>query len=670
MKEIPFGIEFVKNVTITDANLGRQGLIDARKVKINNTEVPAHGFVTCRYCGKSTSNLREKDYRYHYGYCKYKDKEYVGKSDEVYAEVFLFREVKTEVLKILLPVQDFNSEAEIKMFQAGIELGLKKYFNGNPQHIAISEYREFNHHTGKFDRYLVLYDTVPGGTGYLEKLFDFSNFSELLRLAYQEIKNCSCQHHGKDGCYRCIYSYSNQYYQSDLSRERAEKRFAEIVQKSESWESVPQGLGKITASGQIEESELEDRFVRSLKILADNKEEWTFEDIKEEGLVSYILRYKNELSSLTYHIRPQVVLGPQYGIQFITRTDFLFVCTSASFNGKVLYELDMVPRIAVYLDGFQYHASEENNRFVNDLEKRKGIIENPQYLTWTLTWEDVEKFDSGFLGDNEIRKSEDFLFQLSKTDGFKETRNKMLGKFGANDPIKVYEARNNFERFLRLLKFPIKNHEGFRYTWGLNLVTFHQKLFSPSYHPDQLQKAFFEEEYWDQYALDQRTQDALIPFEGVPKSSLFEMKAMIHLKKWQIFYHYKIRSSEQIDKEEWNNFWVLFNMLQFAEFVQETTGLVKEESGYNLEQLLGNFPDEVYHEVLAKLYTKGYLKSEEDEIRLYTALDDQGNTLAEAELIIDHLKLVIGPIDEQSTKYFENIGYRIESQEELKNKEI
>src|SRR5690606_9170782 len=184
MKEIPFGIEFVKNVTITDANLGRHGEIDARRVKINDTEVPAHGFITCRYCGKSSSNLRENGYKFHYGYCKHKDKEYQGKSDEVFAEVFLFREVQTEVLKILLPVQDFNSEAEIKMFQAGVELGLKKYFNGNPQHIAISEYREYNQLTGKFDRYLILFDTVPGGTGYLEKLFNHSNFSELLYLAY------------------------------------------------------------------------------------------------------------------------------------------------------------------------------------------------------------------------------------------------------------------------------------------------------------------------------------------------------------------------------------------------------------------------------------------------------------------------------------------------------
>jgi len=670
MKEIPFGIEFVKNVTITDANLGRHGQIDARKIKINNIETPTHGFVTCRYCGKSSSNLRERDYKFHYGYCKHKDKEYGEKSNEVFAEVYLFREIQTEVLKILLPVQDFNSEAEIKMFQAGIELGLKKYFNGNPQHISVSQYREYNHLTGKFDRYLILLDTVPGGTGYLEKLFDHSNFSELLKLAYTEIKDCSCQHYGKDGCYRCIYSYSNQYYQKELSRERAEKRFSEIVQKSESWESVPQGLGKITASGQIEESELEERFIRSLKILSKNQEEWTINDIKEDGVVNYILKFKNNLSELTYHIRPQVTLGPAYGVRFITRPDFLFVCTSASSQGKELEDLSMIPGIAVFLDGFQFHASQENNRFLNDLEKRQAILESHQYVTWTLTWEDVEKFDSGFLSEREIQKSEDFLFSISKTEGFRETRLKMLQKFGMNDPIKVYEARNNFERFLALLKFPIINHQVFKYSWGLSLATFHRKWLTPSFNPNEIQKAFFELDYWDQYSLDNKTQDALIPFEAIPKTSLFSMKAMTHWIKWKPYYHFDLKDSENIKKEDWNTFWILFNMFQFFDSVKEESEIHQQLSDYSLEQLLENFPDQVYHEVLNKLFLKGFVKNEDDEIRLYTALDENGDSLAEAGLIIKHLSWVICPSDEESTKYFKGKGYQIGTEEDLKNIEI
>jgi len=671
MKEIPFGIEFVKNATITDTNLGRNGQVDARRIKINNSEVPAHGFVTCKYCGKSSSNIREGDYKFHYGYCKHKDKEYQGKADEIYTESFLFREIQTEVLKILLPVQDFNSEAEIKMFQAGIELGLKKYFNGNPQHISVSEYREYNHITGKFDRYLVLFDTVPGGTGYLEKLFDHLNFTELLNLAYREIKDCSCQHHGKDGCYRCIYSYHNQYYQQDLSRERAEKRFAEIVKKSESWESVPHGLGKIAASGQIEESELEERFVRSLKILAGQSQDWNFEEIKEDGQVNYILRFKNGFSGLIYHIRPQVMLGPSHGIQFTTRTDFLFVCTSADFNGKAVEDLNVIPRIAVYLDGYQFHASEENNRFLNDLEKRQAILASNQYVSWTLTWDDVEKFDSGFISEREKHQAEDFLFQLSKADGYKESKRILIQNFGAQDPVKVIECKNNFERLLALLRFPIKNHPAFNFTWGLSLASVQQKWLIPSYNPAKIQEAFFDKEYIEQYALDQKTQEALIHFGGVPKANLFELKVLVHFKNWKPYYHFRIKSVEKIEKEEWNYFWTLFNMIQFFEEVRkEDEDQISNQKEYNVEELLSNFPDEVYHLVLTKIFERGLINDQKDEVKLYTAIDEEENILAEAGLIIEHLKIVFEPSDSQSMVYFENLGYRIGNLDELKNLEI
>jgi DEAD/DEAH box helicase domain-containing protein len=127
MKEIPFGIEYVKNVDIIELNLGLSSAVNANKVIINQHEdVPYHGFVTCRQCGKSSSKLNQRDYKFHYGYCKHKDREYTGIKDDVFEEVFLFREIKTEALKVLLPVQEFESEATINMFKAGLELGFKK----------------------------------------------------------------------------------------------------------------------------------------------------------------------------------------------------------------------------------------------------------------------------------------------------------------------------------------------------------------------------------------------------------------------------------------------------------------------------------------------------------------------------------------------------------------
>ena len=75
------------------------------------------------------------------------------------------------------------------MFRAGIQLGLRSYFRGNPQHINIVPYSEVNLQTGKKDRYLVMYDTISGGTGYLSELFgngrevEKINFSKVLEKA-------------------------------------------------------------------------------------------------------------------------------------------------------------------------------------------------------------------------------------------------------------------------------------------------------------------------------------------------------------------------------------------------------------------------------------------------------------------------------------------------------
>ncbi|MGD9556708.1 MAG: DEAD/DEAH box helicase, partial [Mangrovibacterium sp.] len=427
MTEIPFGIEFVRNVTLTETNLGRSDVISSRKVRINDREVPAAGFITCRHCGKSSAKVTASGYKFHYGFCKYKDEIYQGTADDVFEEAFLFREIQTEALKILLPVQEFNSDAEIKMFRAGIELGLKNYFRGNPQHLQITEYREFNSYTGKFDQYLVLYDAVPGGTGYLEKLFDRSVFKDLLNTIYKQIKDCGCQHQGKDGCYHCIFSYGNQNDQADLSRKRAEKRFEEILQKSEGWELLPHGLGSVTKAGQVEESELELRFIRCLRNLSRTNKDWSFEEVNEMGTISYLLHvHPHEGTKFVYSIKPQMKLGPNEGVAYFTRTDFLITCIQADIDGGVVDDLMQIRRIAVYLDGYQYHASDEHNRFLNDFQKRAAINRSPEYSTWTLTWADIEQFEERFLEDGDQLHRADFLELILQRDGFRQSRENLL----------------------------------------------------------------------------------------------------------------------------------------------------------------------------------------------------------------------------------------------------
>ena len=71
MTKIPFGIEYVKDVELTQVNLGA-GVPHSNHLTINqNEEVARHGFVTCKHCGKSTSKPREvqqfENKKFHYG---------------------------------------------------------------------------------------------------------------------------------------------------------------------------------------------------------------------------------------------------------------------------------------------------------------------------------------------------------------------------------------------------------------------------------------------------------------------------------------------------------------------------------------------------------------------------------------------------------------------------
>lgn len=406
MKEIPFGIEYVKNVKIFESNLGESMLTNFRNVDVNRIpHVPLHGFVTCRYCGKAVANPdivmnisddTKRKRQWHYPYCKHKNDEYNCKSDEIFEEVFLAREFQTEAIKILLPVQQIDSEATTAMFIAGLNLGLRHYFKGNPSHIRMREYYEFNEISERFDSYVIMYDTIPGGTGYLAKLFDTKEFSTVLRLAYEKIANCECKTEGKDGCYHCILTYENQFRRLQLSRSKAEALFKRIVDKSENWEVYTSSLGTVSGAGGIEESELEDRFLTTLKSACENKN-WMFKVLQGVSFRYYQIQISEDNGEIrTYTIHPQYSLGPAQNVQLTTVPDFYFECTDRIKDGVTL-DKDEVPGIAVFLDGYAYHGKNTDGmpRFFGDIKKREAVCRSGNRICCTLTWEDLSNFIDG-----------------------------------------------------------------------------------------------------------------------------------------------------------------------------------------------------------------------------------------------------------------------------------
>ncbi len=668
--ETAFGIEFCKNVKITDSNLGLSSVKNARRVSINSIDAPVHGFVSCKHCGKSSSNWGKPGYKFHYAYCKHKDSLYENNTDSIFEEVFFFREVETEVLKILLPVQELNSDSEVRMFMAGIQLGLKKYFKGNPDHIGIKEYKEFNHRTSRFDRYVLLYDTIPGGTGYLERIFDVNRFIELIRLAYQEIATCSCQHFEKDGCYRCIFTFSNQFHREGLSRSSAERRFKAIIDKCEDWESFPNGLSSITKMGQIEESELEHRFIRVLRLLAEKNDHWNIEDLNLTGSVSYKLTYTSESRKIEYHIQPQYYLGRGEGIKYTSRCDFMIRCVNALIDGKEYKDRLALWSFAVFLDGYQFHASAENNRFDSDLKKRMTIASSNEYKSWTLTWDDLSIFENNYTETTDSVDTSDFIYQKLQQPGFRHSRRKIIQAFKSSG-LMFNEATNNLERLLVLMTSPIIDSQLPR-DLCVFLGMFQESFLTPSYPPSAFETAYANEDSGYSFAKQNKTLDALIPIDIVPLNPFFSGIFVVNLHQCKVISVFQFISNDKIDKESWNMFWAIFNLIQFFEIRTETDSFKqltfdppKDVGPVVLENLFELFSEE-YHTTIKEMHDRGLLRSTEDEESLNSLLDEKGNVIAEANLIIPSRKIAVVPLSERDEKIFSRYNYTVFTKDQIK----
>ena len=556
MKKIPFGIEFVKDVEITKVNLG-SNVLDSNRITINQKEeVPRHGFVTCVYCGKSTSKPQEvinfPNKKFHYGYCKHKETNYSGKSNDIFKEVYLYRKVKTESLKILLPVQEFQNESTQLMFKSGLELGLKKYYKGNPSHIGFEFYSEHNKSTGRFDRYLVMFDKVPGGTGYLQKLFGPKEFTELLTKSYESIRDCSCKNEGKDGCYRCILSYSNQYIRDELSREHAEHLFGKIVGSSKDWEEVNQGISSLTKTGMIEESELESKFIYAIKNYVEihPQKNLKFKELKEDGIQVYKLTLPINNGSVTYLIRPQVSLGEKDGVEISTRTDFYFKCIELVRNGQIINDLDELMSfkdMSIYLDGYTYHASKEHLRFYDDIDIRESIGKTPNIRHWSLSWSDVLNFEKGEKDNLFIDKTK-YRGTLKLIDQLPVSKNTDKGLVNCNNSIK---------RLLWVLSTEGEMTKSVGYQLSLFQEVAGKHLISvndvDSFHSYDTAFEFNKDvkPLPDTYMLSGTTMSC----------ELFKTRVMVRMKDLEPSLSFKLFKPESINKQEWEEFLRVYNLL-------------------------------------------------------------------------------------------------------------
>lgn len=370
-EDFPFAFEFIDHIRFREVNFGEQDG-SGQAVQIAGNDSPKPGFSICSECGTVQRNWRNPDdaWRNHALYCSKRKQPDAATQ----ACLFLYREFDSEGIRMYLPESAFGeSEACVQSFVAALQMGLELKFRGSVDHLRVARDVRIAQGQESARQYLVIYDSVPGGTGYLKELMrDPSPLFEVFDLAAQKLASCSCNSdESKDGCYRCLYGYHNSYERQNVSRRTAVRLLARIAEHRSALKPVG-SIGEVAAPNSLLDSELERRFIEALRRRPpDGAIRFEVKDEIVRGKPGYLLVAADRVWS----IEPQVELGRDQGVLIQCKPDFVLWPENAS----------QLP-ITVFLDGWKYHK----DRVGDDIAKRMAIARSGKFCVWSLTSDDIE----------------------------------------------------------------------------------------------------------------------------------------------------------------------------------------------------------------------------------------------------------------------------------------
>ncbi len=375
-----FGFEFISKATFREINFGKQGGAD-QLFHVAGQELPRPGFRICQECGTVQHRKNKPEHLFK---CSYKQAEGgVGIVDCLY----LYRVYESEAIRIMMPNLSLSTQEEqVDSFVAALQLGLKRRFGGKVDHIHITNMDEPIPGSTERANYLVLFDSVPGGTGYLHELLaNPEHLMEMLRMSRDHMAACDCQHNPEqDGCYNCLYAYRNSYGMEHTSRVTALKMLESVLDDGVALEKVSQ-LGKIRKDHWVD-SELEARFPEAIAAFNQHPALGGVRLRISKDVIAGKVGFRLEMGEYDYSVEINPRLNDKDGVFYPCEPDFLIRSDRHS---------DAFRPVAVFLDGYRYHKHIVHE----DLLKRQGIFLAGGYITWSLTWHDV---NSAFAG-NELK---------------------------------------------------------------------------------------------------------------------------------------------------------------------------------------------------------------------------------------------------------------------------
>ncbi|MEU9126116.1 DEAD/DEAH box helicase [Streptomyces sp. NPDC048506] len=397
-----FGIDFCRTAMVRRINVGPMRFDAKHEDEFAGHDVRMAPFHVCTACGAATADgkpvfdhdtdaldsaaARSPKVKHHQPWCPLRR----GKKPDTVPQqpVLLAHQLRTEALRVLLPAATVLVDEKIYSFKAALRLGVDRHFGGDPQHLDTTLAKMPDKATGEKRHFLVLFDRLPGGTGYLHRLTDPDAFKATLAEARAVLLACPCKDEGRRACHRCLHRYTEERRQDTVSRRAALEILGDLLGPvDENGEPARDGEGNVVDAWQVDrvqttdligldkqvESDLEVRFLAALRTWSDGQEDATLD---ESGTNSGYLRFTGGTKTTGWRLTAQRNLA-------YTRTDFTF----ETIDG---------PRrsVTVFLDGHRYHATRKHNRIAADCGKRNDLRAEG-HIVFQVTWDELELFEKG-----------------------------------------------------------------------------------------------------------------------------------------------------------------------------------------------------------------------------------------------------------------------------------
>lgn len=371
-RDLTFGAEMLERATIRRYNLGRPTPAGAR-LTIAGIDFVAPGFCVCLGCGVVKEGDEADDRVRHRGYCPSRQG-----ADVVFQTMYFTHALTTQAVRLLLPeLAAFHEESRVA-YQAALQLGVREDFGGDPDHLQLFSETAKGLAAGK-RVYLVLADSVPGGTGYLDRYADPDAMRAVLEKARRVLQDCPCAEQDQDGCHRCVLGVLPE---ADLGVASRERSLAAVKELLNEWDVEDVDALDDVSLEVKSESVLEAMFMDFLEEYTRRQPHGSFQRARGVGgfhnaHLQFEVSSAGQKSMRHWDVRAQQLMG--HGA-LTTQPDYVLSRP----------DVPQAAKIAVYLDGQTYHAgSGDLNRTADDAVKRAEVRADGR-LEWSLTWEDVE----------------------------------------------------------------------------------------------------------------------------------------------------------------------------------------------------------------------------------------------------------------------------------------